>query len=43
MSSLVSRLGQVESIATHAPDVLEDVPEVMPVLKEKVDIICNSF
>lgn len=41
MSSLVSRLGQVESIATHAPDAHEDVPEVMPVLKEKVGVICN--
>lgn len=35
-SSLVLQLAQVERIATHAPDALKNVPEVLPVLKDKV-------
>jgi len=35
-SSLVLQLAQVEQIATHEPDTLKNVPEVLPVLKDKV-------
>ncbi|KAL0574450.1 DNA-directed RNA polymerase [Marasmius crinis-equi] len=35
LSQVVSELGQAEVVGTHAPDVLDDVPEANPVLKEK--------
>ncbi|KAF8626667.1 hypothetical protein AX15_004758 [Amanita polypyramis BW_CC] len=35
LARIVTELGQVEMIATHAPDVLEKVPDIRPVLKEK--------
>ncbi|KAG7096404.1 hypothetical protein E1B28_003847 [Marasmius oreades] len=35
MSNLVTQLAQAEVIGTHTPDVLDDVPEAIPVLKAK--------
>ncbi|KAL0061581.1 DNA-directed RNA polymerase [Marasmius tenuissimus] len=35
LSHIVSQLGQAEIVGTHAPDILDDVPEARPVLKEK--------
>jgi len=46
MSRVVSELGQAEAIGTELPDVLDDVPEVNPVLKPPVSFplsIQSSF
>ena len=36
MSHIVSELGQAEAVGMEVPDVLDDVPEVTPVLKPQV-------
>ena len=43
LSNVVLELGQAEAIGTHSTDVLDGVPEVMPVLRPKVGLFRLTF